>query len=265
MTRKAVCSDTQKNVLLRSRRRCCLCFWLDGVDKAQKGQIAHLNRDNTEAEEENLVFLCLAHHDEYDGKTSLSKGLREDEVRDWRNELYREMEYRFRTVKKRAFELRILGFLFTGEGDAVKARFRVANTGEASVRSPTITLRLPAGIKGNAPPMPQALPFGGSVSGFDPWAMRESREDIFERDGRVAIQELGGMNPVLMPGHSFTFEGLQLRLPEYEPEKELELEYRVDAEDMTPVLGKVSARLPTRPEELLSSEEYSDHASGPER
>jgi hypothetical protein len=64
----------------------------------KKGQLAHLDWDNKNAAEDNLAFLCLEHHDEYDSAPSQSKGLRQREVKMWRNELYKEMEYRFRTV-----------------------------------------------------------------------------------------------------------------------------------------------------------------------
>jgi hypothetical protein len=105
MTRKAISDEVQNSVLLKSRRRCCLCFWLEGIDNVVKGQIAHLDQNPENADEQNLVFLCYDHHDEYDSRTSTSKGLREGEVRKWRDELYREMEYRFRTVQSRALTI----------------------------------------------------------------------------------------------------------------------------------------------------------------
>jgi hypothetical protein len=37
---------------------------------------------------ENLAWLCLAHHDEYDSKTSQSKSLQINEVKSYRAELY---------------------------------------------------------------------------------------------------------------------------------------------------------------------------------
>ena len=36
---------------------------------------------------ENLVFLCLSHHDEYDSRRSQSKGLLLEEVREYRNKI----------------------------------------------------------------------------------------------------------------------------------------------------------------------------------
>ena len=95
MARKKISTETEAHILLKSRRRCCLCFWLDGVDEVQKGQIAHLDQNNQNAGEDNLAFLCFDHHDEYDGKTRIAKGLKETEVKSWRDELYKEMEHRF--------------------------------------------------------------------------------------------------------------------------------------------------------------------------
>lgn len=54
----------------------------------RKGQIAHLNHDASDRRFENLVYLCLEHHDEYDGRTSQSKGYTVDELRAYRDRLY---------------------------------------------------------------------------------------------------------------------------------------------------------------------------------
>src|SRR5207245_8498279 len=42
----------------------------------------------TNNEQDNLAFLCLTHHDQYDSTTSQSKGLKETEVRHFRSELH---------------------------------------------------------------------------------------------------------------------------------------------------------------------------------
>jgi hypothetical protein len=75
-------------VLVASGRRCCLCFFLLHRKGVRKGQVAHLNHDARDPRSENLVFLCLEHHDEYDGKTSQTKGLTCEEVRTYRDKLY---------------------------------------------------------------------------------------------------------------------------------------------------------------------------------
>ncbi|HWY55870.1 MAG TPA: hypothetical protein VNZ03_15490 [Terriglobales bacterium] len=60
----------------------------------KKGQIAHLDHDNTNDDPDNLAFLCFSHHDEYDSTTSQSKRLREGEVKKFRDELYARMASR---------------------------------------------------------------------------------------------------------------------------------------------------------------------------
>ncbi|MBZ0148963.1 MAG: hypothetical protein K8F62_15675, partial [Pseudorhodoplanes sp.] len=64
-----------------------MCFGLNRDDQIKKGQIAHLdqNRDNNDLR--NLVYLCLEHHDEYDSRTSQSKGLTRTEIERYRDEL----------------------------------------------------------------------------------------------------------------------------------------------------------------------------------
>jgi hypothetical protein len=257
MARKPISADTQKVILLKSRRRCCLCFWLESRDEVLKGQFAHLDNDPENNAEDNIAFLCFNHHDEYDGKTRIAKGLREKEVRHWRDELYREMEYRFHTLKKRGFELSIAQFLWLGPNDEFKARLSLMNTGELAVRSPTVSICLPKNVGGELPERHQTLeagPFGviGSVPIFEPWKAYEKTLDLFEPGGRVVIKELGGINPVLMPGHSFDFEALVFRLTDYPEGSSIELEYRVDAEGITPFRGKLVSRVPTL--QMLSEE-----------
>jgi len=88
MARNPVPSKTQDRVLVLSRRRCCVCFGLHGDLSLKQGQIAHLDRDNTNDDLDKLAFFCLPHHDQYDSRTSQSKGLREGEVKRFRKELY---------------------------------------------------------------------------------------------------------------------------------------------------------------------------------
>jgi hypothetical protein len=86
--RRATPSNTEAELLQLSRRRCCLCFGLLGYLGLKKGQIAHLDRDASNNAIENLAFLCLDHHDEYDSRTSQSKGLTLKEVIAHRQALY---------------------------------------------------------------------------------------------------------------------------------------------------------------------------------
>jgi hypothetical protein len=88
MKRKRVSDSTQAEVLVRSRRRCCVCFGLTRYDKVKTGQIAHLDQDPSNDSEDNLAFLCLEHHDQYDSRSSQSKNLTRAEVERYRTELY---------------------------------------------------------------------------------------------------------------------------------------------------------------------------------
>lgn len=88
MTRRSIPKATKTAVLLKSRRRCCICFGLNRDLGLKPGQIAHLNQRNDDPNEDNLAYLCLEHHDEYDSRTSQRKGLVEAEVRAYRDELY---------------------------------------------------------------------------------------------------------------------------------------------------------------------------------
>jgi hypothetical protein len=79
--------DVLADILAACRRRCCICYALQEDDAEKKGQIAHLDHDPSNHNLENLAFLCLAHHDQYDSKTSQSKGLTIEEVERYRTEL----------------------------------------------------------------------------------------------------------------------------------------------------------------------------------
>jgi hypothetical protein len=49
----------QTRVLTSSRRRCCLCWGLDGVEAVVDGQIAHIDRDrnNNRFEQPGVALL----------------------------------------------------------------------------------------------------------------------------------------------------------------------------------------------------------------
>lgn len=90
--RKPISKNIETQVLTASKRRCCLCVSLRNVMVDRKGQIAHLNHKRDDNRFENLVYLCLEHHDEYDSKTSQSKGLAQEEVRYYRDKLYAQVD-----------------------------------------------------------------------------------------------------------------------------------------------------------------------------
>jgi len=62
-------------------------------DLAEKrGQIAHLDHNRENNRPDNLAYFCLDHHDQYDSRTSQSKGLTEGEAKHYRQELYEALE-----------------------------------------------------------------------------------------------------------------------------------------------------------------------------
>jgi hypothetical protein len=87
--RATIPSEVIAEVLVTSRRRCCICFALANDSQEKKGQVAHLDRDSSNNSIQNLVFLCLEHHDQYDSRTSQSKGFTVEEVRHYRAQLGR--------------------------------------------------------------------------------------------------------------------------------------------------------------------------------
>jgi hypothetical protein len=78
--RKAIPRSTQTAVLTKSRRRCAFCVFLDNSYLLKRGQISHIDHDKLNNAEENLVWLCQPHHDEYDSRPSQTKGLTEREL-----------------------------------------------------------------------------------------------------------------------------------------------------------------------------------------
>jgi len=96
MARKTIPKDVQEVVLAACRRRCAICFGLNRDTGIKQGQVAHLDGDPENASVENLVFLCLEHHDQFDTRTSQSKGLTVAEVTRFRTELLSSIELAWR-------------------------------------------------------------------------------------------------------------------------------------------------------------------------
>lgn len=123
--RKAIPTETETQVLHLSRRRCCVCFGLDNDFGTKKGQIAHLDGKHSQNRLDNLAFLCLEHHDEYDSTTSQSKGLRRSEVAGYRDSLYQAVG-EFLDSARLQSEESLLGA--TGELDYYLVSFDSAQT-----------------------------------------------------------------------------------------------------------------------------------------
>jgi len=90
--RKRPPTENETQILVQSRRRCALCFHLNG-DLAEKiGQVAHLDGDRTNGVSDNLAFMCMAHHSQYDSTTSQHKNYTLTEVKAARALLYQAVE-----------------------------------------------------------------------------------------------------------------------------------------------------------------------------
>lgn len=90
--RKKIPSKIEKEILIRSRRRCPLCVYLKNDLNIKKIQINHLDKNPNNNDIDNLVAFCLEHHDEYHQKSGLTKGLKLDEIKHYRDMLYENIE-----------------------------------------------------------------------------------------------------------------------------------------------------------------------------
>lgn len=88
MSRRHLPPEVEAEVLVLCRRRCCICYGLARDVSIKPGQIAHLDGKPDNNDLDNLAFLCFEHHDQYDTRTSQSKGLTPREVRRFRKELH---------------------------------------------------------------------------------------------------------------------------------------------------------------------------------
>lgn len=87
-SRRKLPVETETEVLVRGRRRCALCFGLDGDFTEKIGQIAHIDKDRSNDSLNNLVWLCFEHHSLYDSTTSQHKNYQASEIRHYREKLY---------------------------------------------------------------------------------------------------------------------------------------------------------------------------------
>jgi hypothetical protein len=85
--RRKIPKEIEEKVLIRSRRKCCLCVYLNRDKSVKPVQIAHIDHDRNNNELDNLVALCLNHHDAYDSKRSQSKNYTQSEIKHYRDKL----------------------------------------------------------------------------------------------------------------------------------------------------------------------------------
>jgi hypothetical protein len=91
-TRTPIPEEIQHRIFDRSRRRCAFCTHFNSDWQQKEGQLAHLDRDPANCAEDNLAFLCLSHHDDYDTKRRQTKSLTVREAKTARDRLYAFIE-----------------------------------------------------------------------------------------------------------------------------------------------------------------------------
>lgn len=91
-TRVAIPEEVADVVLKKCRRVCCMCYGLEGDRHKKKGQLAHLKRHaKTKVSEEDVAFLCLECHAEYDNKDNRTRAYTPNEIRHYQDLLYKEL------------------------------------------------------------------------------------------------------------------------------------------------------------------------------
>lgn len=158
MARKPIPKDALTSVLVSSRRRCCICFGLDRDTRLAAGQIAHLDGDRDNNYEDNLAFLCLQHHDEYDSRTSQRKGLTIEEVKRYRAEL-------FATINKAFTQQVHFGEIKTPPSDPYAGQYVRLGAGNSAEIS---LIPLPDSYEGDAQYFVQGLALWGADREFGP-------------------------------------------------------------------------------------------------
>lgn len=88
MSRPTIPKPIETQILTLSKRRCCLCSGIKNNYDERKGQIAHLDKNPKNNKIDNLAWLCLDHHTEFDSTTSQHKNYTRNEVKKHRLELY---------------------------------------------------------------------------------------------------------------------------------------------------------------------------------
>ncbi|MGB3345457.1 MAG: hypothetical protein WBA61_16220 [Aequorivita sp.] len=139
MSRKKISTEIKTQVLIQCRRRCCICFGLERDDNIKKGQIAHINGDRNDNRLDNLAFLCLEHHDQFDSKTSQSKNLTTNEVREFRKELHNEIDEIWKKPLNVGNEdyseiKRLISGRYIREGFNEQAEFQIINLGKDRIK-----------------------------------------------------------------------------------------------------------------------------------
>ncbi|NDJ75159.1 MAG: hypothetical protein GYB65_02780 [Chloroflexi bacterium] len=93
MVRQPVPKNIQDELLFRSGKRCCICFGLNNdLSVKTYGQIAHLNKNTTYNDLDNLAYLCPDHYGIHETGDLSAPRLTIGQVKHYRAALYAAME-----------------------------------------------------------------------------------------------------------------------------------------------------------------------------
>ena len=143
--RKLIPQQVVASILIESRRRCCFCFFWDGDLTQKEGQITHVDRDHENNAQENLAFLCLKHHNEYDRKQLQAKNYTPEELQHAKKQLVEHMTHSGRSIAVVTLELnRSFDTFSDHDQDSVLSLVRDALNGPAELR---IRSRQPGSVR----------------------------------------------------------------------------------------------------------------------
>jgi len=138
IARRRLSREAEDTVLLLCRRRCCICYGLNRDTGIKQGQIAHVDRDPANDDLDNLAFMCLDHHDQYDARAKQSKNLTMSEVRHFRRELHEAIDRAWKEpVRIGAIEVGPIANAvghYVREGEFENAELDVAYLGKRRLR-----------------------------------------------------------------------------------------------------------------------------------
>lgn len=107
--RKPFPTEVVTKVLTASRRRCALCYGLDGDTTEKEGQIAHVDHNSANVTFENAAWLCTTHHARYDSRSRQTKGHTVEELAAYLRMLYEYMTSPFVWPDARSSHARAVG------------------------------------------------------------------------------------------------------------------------------------------------------------
>lgn len=91
--RKYISDSIQANVIHNSSGRCVICYGTRQYTDPRypHTQIAHIDKNNENNNEDNLALLCIPCHNLYDSTLRQGKNYKPENIKRWRDELYNDV------------------------------------------------------------------------------------------------------------------------------------------------------------------------------